>query len=80
MRQVALCFLRWLTPAPVSPRRAGCIASGPVDAAGIAATLGIMDVDITDVRVQKHPLYDLLDFRTFNHISIQHHADLIEAT
>ena len=53
-------------------------ASGPIDSAGIAAALRIMDVDITDVRVRKHPLNDLLDLGTFNHISVQHHADLIK--
>ncbi len=77
----ALRLLRWMFTAPVESEAGGmCTASGPVDAAGIAATLGIMDVDIADVRVRKHLLYDLLDFGTLNHVSVQHHADLIETT
>lgn len=54
--------------------------SGPVNSAGITAALGIMDVDVADNRVRKHTLNHLLDLRTFNHISVQHHTGLIETT
>ena len=57
---------------------ASATRSGPIDARGIAATPGKMDVDVSDAHVVEQSLDERLDFLARREIGVNQHARAIK--
>jgi hypothetical protein len=68
------------TFAPASKYVLGASRLCAFDATGIAASLGVVHMDVMGVRIFEEAIDDGLDILTVNNISVEHHAPIIECS